>query len=318
MEADDNGGMPNIRPPEGAATLPDWGVIRAQGDDAVSFLQGQLTSDVATLGMSEARLAGYCSPKGRLLASFVVWKAARDQLLLACSRDLLAPTLKRLSMFVLRARCKLSDASEELRLHGLAGEAAKTWLGDAAPAAAWKKTDRDDGHVVRLPDAMGVARYLRIAAAGSSVELPALSHDDWRWLEVQGGVPRIEAATADQFVPQMVNLELLGGVDFQKGCYPGQEVVARSQYRGTLKRRMALFDCDASCRAGQDVFHADDPQQPAGMVVNAAPSPSGGSSALVEIKLAAMEAGSIHLGAVDGPVLQQRPLPYPVPTGAIA
>ena len=154
------------------------------------------------------------------------------------------------------------------------------------------------------------------APAASSVALPALSHDDWRWLEVQSGVPRIEAATVDRFVPQMVNLEVIGGVDFRKGCYPGQEIVARSQYRGTLKRRMALFDCEAPPHAGQDVFHSDDPQQPAGMVVNAATSPMGGSSALVEIKLAAMEGGSVRLGTADGPVLVARALPYAVPAGA--
>ena len=137
---------------------------------------------------------------------------------------------------------------------------------------------------------------------------------DWQWLEVCSGVPLIEAATVDAFVPQMLNLELLGGVDFQKGCYPGQEIVARSQYRGTIKRRTFLFEVDAPAAAGQEVFHTGDPGQPAGQVVNAAPRPGGsGSGALVEIKLAALGEGTLHLGSPDGPVLHQRPLPYALP-----
>ncbi len=138
--------------------------------------------------------------------------------------------------------------------------------------------------------------------------------DDWRGLEVRSGVPTIVAATVEQFVPQMINLELLRGVDFQKGCYPGQEVVARSQYRGTIKRRMFLFETASEATAGQDVFHGADPHQPCGMVVNAAPRGAGGSSVLVEIKLAALAEGTVHLTRADGPLLQARPLPYDVPT----
>jgi tRNA-modifying protein YgfZ len=303
--------MSDIHPLQGIAALTHLGVIRARGDDAVSFLQGQLTNDVAGLGMSEARLAGYCSAKGRLLASFVVWKAAPDELLLACSADVLAATLKRLSMFVLRAKCRLSDASAELPLMGLAGAAAHAWLGASAPDAAWRVGERDGARVLRLPDADDTPRYVvatDVRAAAS--ELAPLSLDAWRWLEVQSGVPLIEAVNVEHFVPQMVNLELIGGVNFQKGCYPGQEVVARSHYRGTLKRRMALFDSSADARAGDDVFHDDDPTQPAGRVVNAAPSPRGGSSALIEVKLAALAGGSLRLRSVEGAALARRELPY--------
>jgi folate-binding protein YgfZ len=121
-------------------------------------------------------------------------------------------------------------------------------------------------------------------------------------------------ATVEQFVPQMVNLELVGGVDFQKGCYPGQEVVARSQYRGTLKRRMQRFDADATLAPGVEVFHAADPGQPAGMVVNAAPAPGGGWSALVEVKLAALDGGGLHAGGADGALLRRAALPYALPS----
>ncbi|MBL8353159.1 MAG: folate-binding protein YgfZ [Burkholderiaceae bacterium] len=308
------GAMSTSTLPSGALRLADWGLIRARGADAASFLHGQLTQDVSALGPHEARLAGYCSAKGRLLASFVLWRDDAETIALACSADLLAPTLKRLAMFVLRAKCKLSDASSEVALYGLAGAEASAWLGDGAPARTWAALPAGPGRAIRLPDAAGQARYLlALPVDAPPPALPALSADDWRWLEVQSGVVRIAAATVEQFVPQMVNLELVGGVNFQKGCYPGQEVVARSQYRGTVKRRVMAFDCDAALAAGQEVFHSADPGQPAGLVALAAPQPGGGSSALVEIKLAALDGGSLHAGATNGPLLRRGALPYAVP-----
>ncbi|HUG23326.1 YgfZ/GcvT domain-containing protein [Piscinibacter sp.] len=297
----------------GAVPLSHWGVIRARGADAATFLQGQLTNDVVQLGASQARLAGYCSAKGRMLASFLVWKAAPDDILLACHASVLPATLKRLSMFVLRAQCKLSDASAEVPLVGLAGAAAVNAAGDMP---AWQLRELDGGWLLRLPDAAGTPRALLAANQGPGT-WPAITLDAWRWLDIQSGVPVIEAPTVEQFVPQMLNFELIGGVNFQKGCYPGQEVVARSHYRGTVKRRMFLFDADAAAAPGQEVFHSSDPGQPAGLVANAAPRPDGaGSSALVELKLAALAGGSIHLGTPDGALLHRRELPYPVPTEA--
>jgi folate-binding protein YgfZ len=298
-------------PPRGAVRLTDWGVIRAHGADAAAFLHSQLTQDIEGLGAEEARLAGYCSPKGRLLASFVVWRPAPDEVLLACSADLLAATLKRLSMFVLRAKCKLSDASAELSLYGVVGGAL------ALPATAGAVQGDADRTLIRLPDVDGLARALLVQPAEAAVpDLPPIDLATWNWLEVRSGVARIVAPTVEQFVPQMVNLEVVGGVNFKKGCYPGQEIVARSQYRGTVKRRAMLFDSDAELRPGQEVFHSDDPGQPAGLVANAARGPGGTSSALVEVKLAALAGGSWHAGSADGPLLHQRPLPYALPTEA--
>ena len=297
---------------DGSVPLSHLGLIRARGADAAKFLHGQLTSDFAMLGLSQVRLAGFCSAKGRLQASFIAWKVAHDEVLLACSAAVLPATLKRLSMFVLRAQCKLSDATAELRLTGRAGTSATAVLGDTAP---WSLVHHDATTVLRLPDAAGVARCIVAEPIDSPAPTaPALALDTWRWLEVQSGVATIEAATVDQFVPQMLNFELVGGVDFQKGCYPGQEIVARSQYRGTLKRRMFLFDVDAIAAAGQEVFHSADPTQPAGMVANAAPRPGGaGCSALVEVKLAALAVGTLHLGAPGGPALVRADLPYALP-----
>ena len=299
---------------DGAVRLADWGLIRATGADAASFLHGQLTQDMTGLREGQARLAGYCSAKGRLLASFIVWREGPDNLLLACSADLLPATLKRLSMFVLRAKCKLSDASAELALWGLAGAAT---LGPTAALAPWQVQPAEGGWRLRLPDAAGLPRALQVQPTAAPAPAAAtLASGDWQWLEVQSGIARIVGATVEQFVPQMVNLELVGGVNFQKGCYPGQEVVARSQYRGTLKRRAVLVDCDTAPVAGQELFHSDDPGQPAGLVALAAPAPQGGGSALVELKLAALAGGSLHLGAPDGPALRPAPLPYALPSEA--
>jgi len=295
----------------GALALTHWGLIRARGADAVKFLQSQLTNDVAALGDAQVRLAGFCSAKGRLQASFVVWKLASDEVLLACSASVLPATLKRLSMFVLRAQCKLSDASAELALHGVAGDSARALIGDAA-VWTWRATD--NGTLVRLPDVDGVMRCM-IASSMPPATLPTITSDAWRALEVRSGIPVIEAATVEQFVPQMLNYEIVGGVDFQKGCYPGQEIVARSQYRGTIKRRMFLFECSAPLAAGQEVFHSADASQPAGMVVNEAPLASG-SVALVEVKLAALEGGTLHADAAGGATLVRRELPYAVPSDA--
>ncbi len=301
---------------DGQLRLPDWGLIRAEGADALSFLHAQLTQDVEHLGETQARLAGWCSAKGRLLASFVVWREDAQTVLLACSADLLPATLKRLSMFVLRAKCRLADVSAERALYGVAGSAARALAAARLPADAWSSVSAGGARLIRLPAVEGVPRLLCVQAASAPPpEGPALDADTWRWLEVRSGVARIVGATVDRFVPQMVNFELTGGVHFQKGCYPGQEVVARSQYRGTLKRRMALFECEGALEPGQEVFHSGDPGQPAGMVVLAATAPRGGSDALIEVKLAALESGTLHASAATGALLRRATLPYVLPAG---
>jgi folate-binding protein YgfZ len=296
-------------PLQGAVQLPDWGLVRASGADAATFLQGQLTADMTALAVGQATLAGYCSPKGRLIASFVAWRSAPDEFLLACSADVLPATLKRLSMFVLRAKCKLTDAGAEVAL----------WGGVAADddAAAWSVRSAEASQAVRLPTVGGQARWLLACpAAAAAPAVPALDAAAWRRLEVQSGIVRIVAATVEQFVPQMVNFELVGGVNFKKGCYPGQEVVARSQYRGTIKRRAMLLASPEPVVEGQEVFHDTDPAQPAGLVALAAPAVGGAPAlALVEVKLAlAAGAGHFRLGAADGPALQPEPLPYALPS----
>jgi hypothetical protein len=309
--------------PEGAVRLVHTGVLAVRGADAASFLHSQLTNDFTGLGIGEARLAALCSAKGRMLASFVGFKRGPDEFWLACRTDLLAATLKRLRMFVLRAKAQLEELGEPVALLGLAGPNAAAWLRAAAPDAApmpvWGHRLLDNGaSIVRLPDGAGQPRWLCAApadvATGMLGALPALALPDWDWLEVQSGVAPVQAATVEAFVPQMLNYELVGGVNFQKGCYPGQEVVARSQYRGTLKRRALLVHGDAAMAAGQEVYWSGDAGQPSGVVAAAAPAAGGGHDALAELKLAAIESGSLHLGSADGPVLSLSSLPYALPS----
>ena len=299
-------------PGTGAVRLEDWGLIRASGADARSFLHGQLTQDILALTPERATLAGYCSPKGRLLATFVVWSPAADEVYLACSADVLAPTLKRLSMFVLRAQCRLSDASPSLAIWGVVGSDVSGWTDAACPAGDWECAVGSSGTVIRLPGA-SPTRCLVITSTPPPADVGGLDVETWRALEVRSGIGRVVAATVDQFVPQMLNLELVGGVSFSKGCYPGQEVVARSQYRGTLKRRSFVVVVDSEARPGNEIFHSADPEQPAGMVALSGGFAGSKHVALAELKLSALEGGSLHLESTSGPAVRLAPQPYALP-----
>jgi folate-binding protein YgfZ len=306
------------------AIVGSQGLIAVTGEDAATFLHTQLTNDVSHLGAHDVRLAGYCSPKGRLQASFHLWRSA-DTVFLLLARDVQPALQKRLSMFVMRAKAKLSDASTDAVLLALGGAAAsdalQTLFG-ALPALPYTKIDHTLGTLLRVADAFGAPRYLWLASestaqqawAGLAHTLTPAGDDAWQLSSIHAGVAQITLATQDKFVPQMVNFELLGGVNFKKGCYPGQEIVARSQYLGKLKRRTALATVAANAQPGAEVFSVDDPDQPCGMIVNAAPNGEAGESAvdvLVEIMLAAM-GSDVRLGAADGPALRFLPMPYPL------
>ena len=309
--------------------LTDYGLIAAAGAEAHTFLHNQLTNDIAHLGPAEARLAGYCTPKGRLLASFLVWKSD-EEILLQLPRSLQTAIQKRLQMFIMRAKATLTDASPTRVQLGLAGPAAAVVLANwfpQLPDGPYGKVESDAGTLIRLADtgdmgdataaASGIARYVWISASQTlEAAWPMLAGvlqpagaAAWTLAGIRAGVPVITAATQEKFVPQMINFEAVGGVNFQKGCYPGQEIVARSQYLGKLKRRMQPATVPAYAAAGMEVFSEDDLQQACGMVVNAAAIDAGNSACLVEIKLAALDF-PVHLGAADGPLLTFQALPY--------
>ena len=295
---------------EGVALLSHLGVIRVVGDDAVKFLQGQLTNDFALLKPDQARLAAFLSAKGRMQASFVGLIRVPGEVLLVCSRDILEPVRKRLSMFVMRAKAQLTDATAEIALYGIAGQTVAALAGAEMPA--WSRQDIGDGaQLVGLPPAGAQARALWLAPVGEAPPAgPSMSAETWRWGEVASGVATLTAPVVDAFVPQMLNYESVGGVNFKKGCYPGQEIVARSQFRGTLKRRAYIVHGDAALNVGTEVFHSDDPSQPTGTVVQVAAAPGGGFDAIVSMQIASTEGGSLHAGSGDGPLLSLRALPY--------
>lgn len=299
--------------------LDELGLIAVTGDEAGDFLHKQLTNDVEHLAPDRAQLAGYCSPKGRLLATFLMWRTP-DAFMIQLPREIQPAIQKRLQMFVLRAKVKLADAGADTVSHGLIGAEALASF-PSMPQTAYATVHDANGTLVRLPDSDGQPRAMWIAArdnadAAASLArlagvLPMADAAAWTLSQIRAGIPQVSAATQEQFVPQMINYELIGGVNFKKGCYPGQEIVARSQYLGKLKRRMVLAQVeDAGAAAGMEVFSSADPDQPCGMVVNAAPNGAGGAACLVEIKLAALEDGSVHLGAPSGPVLRFADLPY--------
>lgn len=293
----------------GIAPLAHLGVIAVQGEEAAKFLHGQLTQDFVLMAPDQARLAAFCSAKGRMQASFIGLRWSADEVLLVCERNLLAQALKRLSMFVMRAKAKLRDATAEFQLLGLVGESAAQM--QPAPLAPWHRFEAAGGWAVSLYPADGQPRALLVLPADAVPPAgPALTQTIWQWTEVRSGVVLISQPLFEALVPQMLNYESVGGVNFKKGCYPGQEIVARSQFRGTLKRRAYLVHAQAELAAGQEVFRAGDAEQPCGVVVQAAPHPDGGVDAMVSLQITAAEAGDLHAGSADGPALSLQPLPY--------
>jgi tRNA-modifying protein YgfZ len=243
------------------ALLSRYGLLSVTGPEARAFLHAQLTNDIEHLAPDRWALAGWCSAKGRLLASFIVVPSPQG-FLLQLARDLAAPVAKRLSMFVLRAKVKVSDETESWAQHGL-------WDADiSGPDVAW------DGNVVTVR--VDPRRYLQLGPANALTRSPNADEVQWTLQEIRAGRPLITQATQDQFLPQMVNFEVIGGVDFRKGCYPGQEIVARAQYRGQVKRRMV------HARAPAGVSLAPGQEFNGGTVVDVAPT-EGGSELLAVV-----------------------------------
>ena len=311
--------------------LPQWGLILVEGPDAASFLQNQLTNSILGLqrilpgsiaqAYEAVRLVGYCNPKGRLLASawcglFPSSAESEERYALFISKDIAASIAKRLSMYVLRSKVKVVDLSADWVISGLYGSDEQI-----------SDFEFDDSCIaLRMPDVLvndqAIARLLVACPQNSSLNSINTNEvlDVWNVLEVLSAIPRIVQATQEQFVPQMINFESVAGVDFKKGCYPGQEIVARSQYRGAIKRRLQLAHLNdielgnSFVMPGAELFHSKDPSQPAGMVVLSARSPiePERTDLQIECKLEALEDGEIHLGSPEGPVLKIDLLPYPL------
>ena len=305
-----------------------WAVLHVAGDDAAAFLQGQLSSDVTSLGAGEGQYWSYNSAKGRMLANGALWRLpagdAEAGIVMLLAGDLAEAIRRRLSMFVLRAKAKVDDASARHVLIGLAGNENAAAARDAfgiVPAPLRAVPFDGGASAFMLPDrrivivaAVANAPILQAALARHASSVDA---DTWRWFGIAAGVPWITAATANVFVPQTANWDVLGGVNFRKGCYTGQEIIARMQYLGRLKERLFRFhagvlDVAPATRLYSPTFG----EQPCGTVVDAAPEPGGGTALLAVVQRAAVAAGDLALGAPGGPRLARRPLPYAVPDAA--
>ncbi|SNR97277.1 hypothetical protein SAMN05192560_2042 [Methylobacillus rhizosphaerae] len=313
----------NIRFPHAAQTedsiitdLSHYGLLSLEGEDAVTFLQGQVTNDVKKLEGS-SHYSGYCSPKGRLLALFFAF--SRDNTLyLQFERELLEAIAKRLRMYVLRSKVVINDVSDLYVRIGVAGEQAQTILNvhfDNVPEAEYAMTQSGEISLIRLPGTL--PRYEIISPLAQaealwlslSQHLTPANHEDWNWREIQAGIPAVAKATQEAFVPQMVNLDLIDGINFKKGCYTGQEIVARTHYLGKVKRRthLAHIASDIAPAAGDEIL--DSNGTAAGQVVRSAPHPDGGQSILAELRLESVETGSLNW---QGKTLTIQPLPYPL------
>jgi tRNA-modifying protein YgfZ len=304
------------------ADLGHLGVISIHGKEAAEFLQGQFSNDVREVDQGHSQLSAYCTPKGRILGLFRLFRRG-DTYYLRLPLDTLDAVLERLRRYVLRAEVTLEDATDNFIRIGVTGKEAAVELSAV---------------IANLPEQAGAAvttrdlSVLRVPGVHPRFEIYALSYDTarsvwdtlnvrgapvglaaWQLTEIQAGLPNVYASTAELFLPQMLNLQLIDGVNFRKGCFPGQEIVARTQYLGVLKRRMytGRIAADTSPAPGDAVYTPDDSTQAAGQLVDARPHPDGGYAALAVLQISAAEAGDLHLGSSDGPAFTLETLPYP-------
>jgi len=303
--------------------LSQFGTIRVAGEEAQKFLQNLLSNDINAVNATTAQLSSFNSAKGRMLATFIIWQSGADYFL-QLPHSLTAAMHKKLAMYVLRAKVKVSDASDEIISLGLSGDSAAELIKQQFNATLeqdWAVSQHEHGSVMRIAanrfqintsTQHAITLWGNLAASAKPV-----GSGCWDWLNIRAGLPVVTPATQEQFVLQMANLDVLGGVSFKKGCYPGQEIVARTHYLGKQKRRMFLahIGSDVAPAAGNELFSAEMPGQPCGMVINACVAPGGGVDLLAVMQISSYEAKHAHLNSIQGAALEFLPLPYSFPSG---
>jgi tRNA-modifying protein YgfZ len=300
--------------------LTPLAVMRVAGPDAPTFLQGQFTSDVAALEPGAAQYSAWCSPKGRMLANFLLLRTETTTFELLLPASMMAAVRKRLTMFVLRSKVTIDDASAESVRIGVGGPTAAAALHAMSidAQAQFQCRPLDGGLIVAVPGGRYIALvqpafaesfWDRVSNAARPAGFPV-----WQWLTVRAGIPIVTPATTDRLVPQMANWDALDGVSFRKGCYTGQEIVARTQYLGRLKERSFLAHVDGPPPGpGEKLYSPAFGEQSCGTVLNAAAAPGGGSDLVAALQIAATQSGDVRIGSPDGPELILLPLPYPLP-----
>lgn len=306
-------------------TLTDTGIIRIEGADAPTFLHNQFTNDLRLVNEQHSQLSSYCSPKGRILALFRIFKQG-DSYYMVMPKAVIEPTLKRLRMFVMMSKVTLTDISNEMGHLGLSGPESATLL-KGATAALPGEVDgvaRHDGvTIIRTPgpqprfELFGPREQLAALHQALSAHASEADSGSWELLDIHAGIPAIHPQNVDAFVPQMVNLQAINALNFKKGCYPGQEIVARMQYLGKLKRRMYLAHTGAATQPqpGATLFGPSNEQgeeRKCGAVVTAQPAPQGGYDLLAVLEIEAADSFPIHLENAAGPAVTLLHLPYPI------
>lgn len=284
--------------------LTDLAVLSLEGPDAEAFLHGQISNAVQGMPDDQARLAAYCTAQGRMLANLVVWRTGPEALRLMMARDVIESVAQRLRMFVLRSKVRI-QVENTLSIIGCAGP-------QHCPADAiksWACGRDDEGEWIAAPAPGSQIRAWRIIQNGLVGDLAG--DETWHAADLAAGLPWIRAATQDLFLPTTLDMDLNGGIDFRKGCYPGQEVIARAHYRGAVKRRMAYgtaawSDSHAQPVPGDDLFEAGGGERPVGRLIDVA-RVADTLHAAVEITLSDWPAMRYALGAADGPALTLSP-----------
>lgn len=302
--------------------LSHLGVVEVSGKDAFAFLQGQFSNDLQAVSGARSQLSAYCSPKGRVLALFRVLQTEGGYRLIA-PREILESVVRRLRMFVLRAKVSL-DISSDLIAIGIAGDGAETLLCEkfaAAPRPGEVLTNENTGVIgvgacrwLLTDSVQGVRDLWEEFAAGAS----SADGRTWRRMDILDGLPQVFASTVETFIPQMINLDLVDGVSFTKGCYPGQEIVARLRYLGKLKQRMLCVrsEEEKEILPGDGIFTAARGEQRVGTVVDAQPAADGGRVLLATAPVTHLETGPLLLSSQGGTPLEKTPLPYEIPATA--
>lgn len=291
------------------SSLDSMGILALDGTDAVAFIHRQLSNDIENLQEDKACLAAYCSPQGRVLALFTVWKSAK-RVFLAFPKDILPAIQKRLRMYVLRDDVTISDVSNEFQVYGICGRENVDWLaqGHDIPCNLYAKNDYDIGTLIKWSDSSDKERWLFFTRDKTVLNDTTLIDEyTWQKTEIIAGIPRINLVVQNRFIPQMLNLEKLGGLSFTKGCYPGQEIVARSQYRGSVKSGLfygqATFDKTppTDMLDGTALFNASGNE--CGTIVLSSIEDDK-TSFLAVVRYADVSSEGVHLSKADGPIVK--------------
>lgn len=307
--------------------LPGMACYEVSGEDAQSFLQSQFTNDVNEVNATHGQLNSYCTPKGRMMAIFYIcqWQ---DNYYLVIPNDIASAVMQRIQMYVMRAKVTITERSDQFRIHALFGQQAEQTLSQLnfqAPKNDYETNSLEGGCCIRIPGI--VPRYILFGEESISNLIDKKVADDesnisistpeyWQWLDIMSGIPMIYTETQEAFVPQMTNLELISGVSFSKGCYPGQEVVARLHYLGNANRRMYRIESSEiiEIKTGDDIYASDsEKNQAIGKVVTAITTGTQGVTALAVLRVEAAENNKLAISSSTGPEVKIMSLPYEIP-----